>query len=59
MTTCNNTLALMHNVTDDLCVNSAFLIEIMFILKSIKSNFNESYDTPNLHSPKACFINFI
>ena len=28
-----------RNVIDNVCVNNAFLIEIMFILKAIKSHF--------------------
>ena len=29
--TCNNTLARMRNVSDNVCVNNAFHIELMFI----------------------------
>ena len=36
---CNNTLVHTLNVIDNVHVNDAFLIEIMFILKAIKSQF--------------------
>ena len=45
---CNNTLARMRNVIDNVRVNNAFLIEIIFILKAIKSHFRRSYDKQNL-----------
>ena len=44
----NNTLARTCNVTDNVHVNNAFLIEIIFILKAIKSYFKGSYDKQNL-----------
>ena len=46
--TCNNTLARMRNVSDNVCVNNAFHIELMFILTAIKSRFKGSYDKQNL-----------
>ena len=46
--TCNNTLARRRNVIDNVRVNNAFLIEIMIILKAIKSHFKGSYDKQNL-----------
>ena len=46
--TCNNTLARTRKVTDNVRVNNAFFIEIMFILKAIKSHFKGSYDKQNL-----------
>ena len=48
MTTGNNTLARRRSVIDNVCVNNAFFIEIMFILKAIKSHFRGSYDKQNL-----------
>ena len=48
ITLCNNTLARTCNVIDNVHVNNAFLIEIMFTLKVIKSHFKESYDKQNL-----------
>ena len=41
-------LASRRNVIDNVHVNDAFLIEIMIILKAIKSRFKESYDKQNL-----------
>ena len=46
--TCNNTLARRRNVIDNVRVNSAFPIEILIILKAIKSHFKGSYDKQNL-----------
>ena len=57
-------------IIDNVRFNMRFLIEIMFILKAIKSHFSGSYDKQNLtlvvisyanlkNSPKARFINFI
>ena len=46
--TCNNTLAQTCNVIDNDCVSTGFLIEIVFILKAIKSHFKGSYDKQNL-----------
>ena len=45
---CNNTKAQTRNVIDNVRVNNAFLIEIMFNLKAIKSHFKGSYDKQNL-----------
>ena len=45
---CNNTLARIRNVIDNVRVNNLFLIEIMLHLKAIKSHFKESYDKQNL-----------
>ena len=45
---CNNTLAHNRNVIDNVRVNNAFLIEIMIILKAIKSHFKGSYNKQNL-----------
>ena len=44
----NNTLGRRRIVTDNVCVNNAFLIEIMISLKAIKSHFKGSYDKQNL-----------
>ena len=41
-------LARRRNVIDKVHVNNAFLIEIMIILKAIKSHFKGSYDKQNL-----------
>ena len=46
--TCNNTSARRHSVIDNVRVNNAFRIEIMIILKAIKSHFKRSYDKQNL-----------
>ena len=46
--TCNNTLARTRNVIDNVSVSNAFLIEIIFILKAIKSHFRGAYDKQNL-----------
>ena len=35
---CNNTLARTRNVIDNVHVNNVFLIEIVYILKAIKSH---------------------
>ena len=40
----NNTLAHTHKVIENIRVTSVFFIEIMFILKAIKSTFKWSYD---------------
>ena len=45
--TCNNTLAHTHNIIDSVHFSNVFL-EIMFILKVIKSHFRGSYDKQNL-----------
>ena len=45
MTTC--VITLWRNIIDSVSVNSAFLIEIIIILKAIKSHFKESYDLFN------------
>ena len=42
------TLARRRNVIDNVRVNNVFLIEIMVILKAIKSHFKGSYDEQNL-----------
>ena len=41
-------LARTRNVIDNVRVNNAYLIEIMFILKAIKSHFKGPYDKQNL-----------
>ena len=41
-------MAHTRNVIDNVRVNNAFLIEIMLILKAIKSYFRGSYDKQNL-----------
>ena len=46
--TCNNTLAHTRNVTDNVRVNNVFVIEIMSILKAIKSHIKRSYEKQNL-----------
>ena len=46
--TCNIIFARRRNIIDNVRVNSAFLIEIMFILKAIKSHFRGSNDKQNL-----------
>ena len=46
--TCNNTLACTRNVIDNADVNNAHLIEIMLILRAIKSHFKWSCDKQNL-----------
>ena len=46
--TCHSTLARICNVIDYVRVNNAFLIEIMIILKAIKSHLKGSYDKQNL-----------
>ena len=48
MTTRYNTLVHRRNVIDNVHVNNEFLIEIMIILKAIKSHFKGSYDKKNL-----------
>ena len=35
---CNNNLACKYNITDNNCAKMCFLIEIIFILKAIKSH---------------------
>ena len=45
--TCNNTLVRTHKVIENVCVNTDFLIEIMFVLKAINSHFKGSYDKLN------------
>ena len=48
--TCNNTLALMRNVIDNVHVNNAFHIELMFILKAITSRLKGHLINRILHS---------
>ena len=48
MTTCNNTLVHRSNAINSIRVNKACLIEIMIILKAIKSYLKGSYDKQNL-----------
>ena len=45
---CNNTLAHRGNVINNVRVNNAFLLEILSILKVIKSSFKGTYDKQNL-----------
>ena len=47
---CNNTLARRCNVIDNVRVNNAFLVEIMFIFKAIKSHFKGHVINRILHS---------
>ena len=46
--TCINNLAPVRNALDNVRVNSRFLVEMMFILKAIKSNFKRPYDKESL-----------
>ena len=39
--TCDSTFARTRNVIDNISVNNAFSMEIMFILKAIKSHFKD------------------
>ena len=43
-----NTLVRRRSVIDNVCVNKAFLIEIMIILKAMKFHLKGSYDKQNL-----------
>ena len=45
--TCNNTFAWTRNVIETSVPTMRFVIEIMFILKAIKSHFKGSYDKQN------------
>ena len=45
---CNNKLAPIHHVIDNVQANNVFLIEIMFISNAIKSCFEELYEKQNL-----------
>ena len=46
---CNNTLAHICNVIDNVCVNNLFFfLDIKFIWEAIKSHFKGSYDKQNL-----------
>ena len=46
--TCNKHFAHTRNVTDNVRVNNVFVIEIMSILKAIKSHIKRSYEKQNL-----------
>ena len=45
---CNSILSRTRDVTDNVRVNNAFPLEILFILKTMKYHLKGSYDKPNI-----------